>query len=699
LANFLGVFSKPIVMKKLFLLLSCFLAIAGTAQTSLVVSDITTLRSTSGSASNPAANLLGYNSPGDGGGGNFVWLTSLPSGETPDGDILIQPTSGGGYWKRIVDQGYYNVKWFGAKASLRTSTTPFDNIDAFEKAASFALKIYEYNTPNSFGSRVFIPGDKDYYYISRTWVWAGPMEVFGESGVSGDQAMGTKIRVAAGQKGFVIKFRDPVTHAVKAPYSSIKNLLLYSDDFATPAVNTAIHGIDAISILNCYKVSVKGFTGNGFNIYGNLFVNSEDPTQGNSSMSEFYSCSAASNGQHGFAIEGEDAQVCTFIGCDSRNNKNWGFFERSTYGNTYITCVTHSNGTTVAQGQGGGFTINNGGINSSLFLNCYSEADQNGNTSATNYGLRINPMGQVWDRNSPIITGEASWVTMQPGFKVSSPESDGFEIIGYVQPDLPGVPGSGNKTGLGIHAKGDASDNAFTWDGGLKMYVNRFGNSNGYWSYAIPGRGFDPALVGRSSNEKTMGKIMFPRGIGFRDYANSQNGGLNFRMMLMQSKAPAATDPVPILDEYAKGDVIVNSSGIEGEPFAWRCIQSGTPGTWEEVRTAVTYSGTASTNGNNTISVRVPVADNSLATLTIHTFGKSSTGQVQIDQRLVKVKRVGTVTSIVSDEIADETSEITGTATWWVEVDAGTGEIVVRVSSSSAVNWKTVVEKKSAVIL
>jgi len=65
--------------------------------------------------------LLGYNSPGDGGGGTFYWDSS--SGLTDNGGTIFQlspPTAG--RWIRIYS-GPINVKWFGATGNGATDDT------------------------------------------------------------------------------------------------------------------------------------------------------------------------------------------------------------------------------------------------------------------------------------------------------------------------------------------------------------------------------------------------------------------------------------------------------------------------------------------------------------------------------------------------------------------------------------------------
>lgn len=63
--------------------------------------------------------LLGYYTPGDGGGGIFYWDSDTSSPD--DGGLIIVPNLSPrtGCWKRIF-QGFVSVKWFGAKGDGKT---------------------------------------------------------------------------------------------------------------------------------------------------------------------------------------------------------------------------------------------------------------------------------------------------------------------------------------------------------------------------------------------------------------------------------------------------------------------------------------------------------------------------------------------------------------------------------------------------
>jgi Pectate lyase superfamily protein len=83
--------------------------------------------------------LLGYNSKGDGGGGDFYWDSA--STATHNGGTVIQPGGGGtGRWFRVYD-GPLDVKWFGATGNGST-----DDHAAIQAAADYAGSLANYGS-------------------------------------------------------------------------------------------------------------------------------------------------------------------------------------------------------------------------------------------------------------------------------------------------------------------------------------------------------------------------------------------------------------------------------------------------------------------------------------------------------------------------------------------------------------------------
>ena len=97
------------------------------AESECCVNSITDLRAL-GSGTSDCLTVLGYDTPGDGGGGEFFWdssfnvdLNTWPQGE--DGGLVIRPNgrqpSQAGRWRRKVEAAV-SVKWFGAKGDGKT---------------------------------------------------------------------------------------------------------------------------------------------------------------------------------------------------------------------------------------------------------------------------------------------------------------------------------------------------------------------------------------------------------------------------------------------------------------------------------------------------------------------------------------------------------------------------------------------------
>jgi hypothetical protein len=90
---------------------------------------ISTLRALSVSSmpNNSIIFVKGYFNPGDGGGGQFIYLSS--SAATDDTGVYIKPSVGSGVWKRMFDGGV-NVKWFGALGDGNPGVNEGINIQA-----------------------------------------------------------------------------------------------------------------------------------------------------------------------------------------------------------------------------------------------------------------------------------------------------------------------------------------------------------------------------------------------------------------------------------------------------------------------------------------------------------------------------------------------------------------------------------------
>lgn len=74
----------------------------------------------------------------------------------------------------------------------------------------------------------------------------------------------------------------------------------------------------------------------------------------------------AENSACGFFVQGTDANAMTVIGCDSRDNGKWGFYDASFLGNFFFSCMAHNN-------RLGHYGIRDRNNARSSFIACYGE--------------------------------------------------------------------------------------------------------------------------------------------------------------------------------------------------------------------------------------------------------------------------------------------------------------------------------------
>ncbi len=111
------------------------------------------------------ANVGGYDSVNDGGGGAFVYV---PTGTTSDNDgTVLAPSNNTGRWYRVYT-GAVNVKWFGAVGDGST-----DDYQAMQNAITYMESL-------ALGGAIFVPSGE--YNIEDTLDFSGdkPIYFFGE---------------------------------------------------------------------------------------------------------------------------------------------------------------------------------------------------------------------------------------------------------------------------------------------------------------------------------------------------------------------------------------------------------------------------------------------------------------------------------------------------------------------------------------
>ena len=116
----------------------------------MVISNISSLVATPGAINN-TAEVLGYYTPGDGGGGNFFW--SPTSSITPNGGTVFS-ANGSGMWIKMLN-GSISVKEFGAKGDGITDDTSF-----IQNAAKY---VSEFNMNLFFPPAAYLIGDSIFF--------------------------------------------------------------------------------------------------------------------------------------------------------------------------------------------------------------------------------------------------------------------------------------------------------------------------------------------------------------------------------------------------------------------------------------------------------------------------------------------------------------------------------------------------------
>lgn len=122
-------FFKSIGLLNIFALKSQPSQLTDNSYTIIVINEIELLRKEVHSIKDPLiAFVLGYYQRGDGGGGYFYW-DDKDSNSLDNGGTILTPNysgfSGKGRWKRIIQNSFTNVKWFGAKGDGIQNDRPF----------------------------------------------------------------------------------------------------------------------------------------------------------------------------------------------------------------------------------------------------------------------------------------------------------------------------------------------------------------------------------------------------------------------------------------------------------------------------------------------------------------------------------------------------------------------------------------------
>lgn len=246
-------------------------------------------------------------------GGNFL----LYEGSQTDDQGIIFTDALGRLWKRVIENNYINVQWFGA---IGVTVQQFDSLPAFN-AAIAAGQITEFVS----ACNIYVPGvpATTHYYMSDTLTIDNKINVFGDGK---DLSL---IQFKDHKTGFVINY-------ITASRSTFSNFSVRGFS-STPYVNNA-YGFDIKTLVFFENVAAYAFDTYGFYMYGHIAENS------NTNNSIFINCEAIQNRLHGFYMQGADANHMSFISCSAVSNGGLGFYDKSFLGNSHTMWHLASNG-------------------------------------------------------------------------------------------------------------------------------------------------------------------------------------------------------------------------------------------------------------------------------------------------------------------------------------------------------------------
>lgn len=197
--------------------------------------------------------------------------------------------------------------------------------------------------PENSGGSIYIPSG-DYNFSTHISLQKRPLHIFGDNGTIWGK--GTNLYFPKEQAGMLIVANGAI----------IENLALIGGGNQTEWMD----GILIRGIVTLRGVYVKGFY-NGIEAACNI------TTEGtNCSGMLIEKCFAIENTNNGFHFQGEDANAITVIGCDSRDNKGYGFYDGSFLGNYFVGCMAHDN-------VKGHYFVRDKANARSSFISCYGE--------------------------------------------------------------------------------------------------------------------------------------------------------------------------------------------------------------------------------------------------------------------------------------------------------------------------------------
>lgn len=598
---------------------------------------------------------------GDGGEGEFYAVTAGALVDN-DGTLLLTATAGVAL-KRIYT-GSKHLSWFGGGAGyLNPGALGPDNyqalVNAIDADDGSTTPIVFYKYQNS----VYINRGKRYF--SDTIELKGKVEIHGDMPHTVSYTAINQLFFAAGKTGFNVNRYNTLGDTVEgtpttgADASVIRDLSINSLGGPSSG-NTPLggNGINLRARAYISGVEVKNFPLDGIRVVA-VAVGPTPDNAGNANGFSIENCRLLENDRAGLYVDGPDANAGNVKDVDSSANGQYGIYDSSFLGNTYIGCHTASNGT----------QIQTKGYNSIVFhlgtryvahpdateaQYIATEPGTNNNIWRDDGAGTVHPSIPQWDGALPVGTYKAGgpYVASNPNASsvFTGCYSESGQAASWIKPPsivIGGLHGSRiHGGGVQHYGKNISSHSVIpnseidTGDGqslelmGVQNMFARFYLNPTDWmtlaQYFTAWKTIQPYSwkgLGTGSNINVIASDTSPINC-------AKPGGLSPGAVLLgpevyigqsnNGRRVGYAQEMPLNGRYAKGDVIFNNGVINTDVAGWHCTASSstdgttTTATWKEFGGTVvkTSTRTLTSLAANTPTDVVPVPADGITKIT-----------------------------------------------------------------------------------
>lgn len=530
--------------------------------------------------------------------GNIIWAEEegfryevVASNAT---DFDIQTAGGVRVIALPTAAGFYNFKSLNPAADGVT-----DDYPKLKKLLD-RVKIFSNGSLTPRGPSIYFPMAK--YFMAQTIDLKSQVHFFGDAQGHFSQQT-AELRFAADIHGIVIN-RENTLSTVSAsgiettPTGAADNSCISGLAIASVGgTDRTKHGIWARTRFKMHCCLVAGFPGNG----GHIVAGTDRSDEGFGNANGFYleACGFQNNKNHGLLVDGIDANASVIHVCDASLNGRMGFYDSSFLGNAYYGCHAATNG---LRNKGGNASDQSCVV--SFGGNLYAahwtatEAQLVATTPGTNSAIWV-PYGSGGETdNYPL------WASGKPegtyfrafGYFSDSVSASNFYFNCYNETDAPSAL-LGRATHVGAMMEGlltgaklSSNTAGQTLVGSLQATTGTqaitFADGSGFFSLA------SSTISGTWRMQEDTGRVvMRHQNVGARTpfYLTKDTDRVPYafgteRIMMGSTGGQILITfgtAAPTSGAYNRGDMVINTQPSAGGFTGWRCVTSGTPGTWK----------------------------------------------------------------------------------------------------------------------